>query len=151
MRELFSNQVLWTALTANALAQIVKAVLVFQSEKRWNSERLFGSGGMPSSHSALVTALAVGTAFAHGVSSPLFAVAVVLALIVMHDACGVRQAAGKHAHILNQLMEDLHQVLDEGFKPEVLKTFLGHSCIQVLAGLLIGLAVAIASFRIWPS
>lgn len=150
MRELFSNQVLWTAIAANALAQLIKAVLVLQSEKKWNTERLFGSGGMPSSHAALVTALAAGTAFSQGVGSPLFALSVVFALIVMHDACGVRQAAGKHAHILNQLMADLHQLLDQGFKPQVLKTFLGHSCLQVLAGFLIGLAVALVSFGIWP-
>ena len=150
MKELFSNQILWTAIVANALAQVSKAVLVLISEKKWRSERLFGSGGMPSSHAALATALVTGVAIDQGLSSPFFAVSLVFALIVMHDACGVRQAAGKHAHILNQLTAEFHQLFEEGFKPEVLKTFLGHSCIQVLAGIILGLGVALLSFLVWP-
>jgi hypothetical protein len=150
LKELFTNQILWTAIAANAAAQIMKAVLVLISERKWRSDRLFGSGGMPSSHAALVTALATGIALDQGLSSPLFAVSMVFALIVMHDACGVRQAAGKHAHILNQLTAELHQLFEEGLKPEVLKTFLGHSCLQVLAGIILGLGVALFSYLVWP-
>lgn len=151
MKDLFSNQILWTAIIANAEAQILKAVLVVISERQWRSDRLFGPGGMPSSHAALVTALATGVAFTEGLASPLFACAAVFALIVMYDAVGVRQAAGKHALVLNQVTAELHEMFNEGFKPEVLQVFLGHNSLQVIAGFILGLSVALFSFMVWPA
>lgn len=151
MKELFSNQILWTAIIANAEAQILKAVLVLIAERQWKSGRLFGPGGMPSSHAALVTALATGIAFTEGLASPIFACAAVFALIVMYDAVGVRQAAGKHALVLNQVTAELHEMFNEGFKPEVLQVFLGHNSLQVIAGFILGLSVAVFSFLVWPA
>lgn len=150
MKEFLSNQVLWTALIADAEAQVLKAVLVLVSERQWRTDRLFGPGGMPSSHAALVTALSAGVAFTEGLSSALFACAAVFALIVMYDAVGVRQAAGRHARVLNQITAELHEMFDEGFKPEVLQVLLGHNSLQVLAGFLLGLSVALFSFMVWP-
>ncbi|MFO7626531.1 MAG: divergent PAP2 family protein [Candidatus Fermentibacteraceae bacterium] len=150
MNELFSNQILWTAIIANAEAQILKAILVVISERQWRLDRLFGPGGMPSSHAALVTALATGIAFTEGFASPVFAGAAVFALIVMYDAVGVRQAAGKHALVLNQVTAELHEMFKEGFKPEVLQVFLGHNSLQVIAGFILGLSVALFSFIVWP-
>ncbi len=150
MKELFSNQILWTAVIADIEAQVLKAVLVLISERQWRSDRLFGPGGMPSSHAAFVTALATGVGFSDGLGSPLFAVALIFALIVMYDAVGVRQAAGKHALVLNQVTAELHEMFNEGFKPEVLQVFLGHNSLQVVAGLILGLSVALFSFLVWP-
>lgn len=151
VRELLSNQILLTAVAADAAAQVLKALIVYLSEREWNLERLFGSGGMPSSHSSLVSALAAGVAITRGLDSPLFAVSAILALVVMYDAFGVRRAAGKHAHILNELVLELRDVLDQGFKPEVLKTFLGHTLMQVFFGMLLGVSVALFSFYVWPA
>lgn len=151
MIQLLSNQILLTAIAADALAQVLKVLIVFMSEREWNMERLFGSGGMPSSHSSLVSALAAGVAITSGLDSPMFAVTAIFAMVIMYDACGIRRAAGRHAHLLNELVLELRDVLDQGFKPEVLKTFLGHTCIQVFFGLLLGVSVALFSFYVWPA
>lgn len=151
MIRLLSNQIFLTAVAADAVAQILKVLLVYVSEREWNLERMFGSGGMPSSHSSLVSALAAGVAITQGMDTPLFAVTAVFAMVIMYDACGVRRAAGRHAHLLNELVLELRDVLDQGFKPEVLKTFLGHTCMQVFFGLLLGISVALFSFYVWPA
>ena len=146
MDELLGNRILWTAIAANAVAQILKAVFVLLLDREWNAERLFGSGGMPSSHSAFVSALATGIGIEEGFGSSLFAVAAVFALVVMYDATSVRQAAGRQAYVLNDLIVRLSHVFDEGFKPETLKTLLGHTFPQVVAGLGLGVAAALLSF-----
>lgn len=142
MGEILSNRILLTALAADAVAQILKAVVYFALERSWKPERLFGSGGMPSSHSALVSSLATGVGITQGFGSPLFAVAAVFALVVMYDATGVRRSAGRQAHVLNQLILRLSDVMEEGFEHKALKTFLGHSYPQVFAGLILGIAAA---------
>ncbi len=145
MSGLFSNRILLTAIAADAAAQLLKAVFTLLLDRRFSLERLFGSGGMPSSHSALVSALATGVGLTQGFGSPIFAVAAVFALVVMYDATGVRRSAGKQAHVLNELILRLGHVLDEGFRPQTLKTLLGHSYPQVLAGLILGIAAALIS------
>ena len=151
MAELMGNQILWTAVAANLVAQLFKALIVLLIDREWRNERLFGPGGMPSSHSSFVTALATGVAATHGTGSALFAVSAVFALIVMYDACGIRRAAGKQAHLLNELVEELRHVLDDGFRPQALKTVLGHSCLQVFAGMVLGISAGIFSFTVWPA
>jgi uncharacterized protein len=151
MAELMGNQILLTAVAANLVAQLFKALIVLLIDREWRNERLFGPGGMPSSHSSFVTALATGVAAAHGTGSALFAVSAVFALIVMYDACGIRRAAGKQAHLLNELVEELRHVLDDGFRPQALKTVLGHSCLQVFAGMVLGISAGILSFTVWPA
>ncbi len=146
MGEILGNRILWTAIAADASAQLLKAVFVLLLDRKWSAERLFGSGGMPSSHSAFVSALAAGVGIEEGFGSPLFAMAAVFALIVMYDATSVRRAAGLQAHVLNELVVRLSHVLDEGFKPETLRTLLGHSVPQVVAGLGLGVAAALVSF-----
>jgi acid phosphatase family membrane protein YuiD len=146
MQDLLANRLLWTAVAADVTAQLLKALIVLLVERRWSFERLFGSGGMPSSHSAMAAALATGTAITQGFGSPLFAITIVLAAIVMYDAAGVRRAASLHAGLLNDLIHELESVLDEGFTPEHLKTLLGHTYPQVAAGLLLGVAAALVSF-----
>ncbi len=142
MKELLGNEVLWAAVIANVVAQSLKLVVYYLLERRWSWERLLESGGMPSSHSAMVTALATGVGLTAGLDSVVFAMALVFAMIVMYDATGIRRAAGQQAQLLNDLVEELRTVLHEGFKPTPLKELLGHTYLEVLMGAILGVVVA---------
>jgi len=131
---------IWGALIASLVAQVFKVGLVLVTERRWAFDRLLDTGGMPSSHSAAVTALAVNLGLVNGWQSPYFAIAAVFASIVMYDATGIRRAAGLHAKMINQLVNELAHLFDEGFRPQALKTLLGHTYPQVIVGSLIGAA-----------
>lgn len=144
MAELLDNRVLWTSLFALMLAQLIKVVLVALTERRFAWGRLLETGGMPSSHSAAVTSLMTGVGLTLGLGSPLFAVAVVFGVIVMYDATGIRRAAGMHAQLINELIEELTHLFDEGFQPQALKTLLGHTYPQVLMGAILGVVTALA-------
>lgn len=133
------NPPLLAAISASALVQVVKVLLVLLIERRWAPERVLETGGMPSAHSASVSALATSVGMIYGMDHPLFAIVVVFATIVMYDATGIRRAAGHHAELLNDLVEELAHLFDEGFRPRALKTLLGHTYPQVLAGALIGI------------
>lgn len=146
MTELLGNQVLWTAALATFVAQAFKVFLVLITERRWAPDRLLETGGMPSSHSAAVTALAIGIGLNYGWGSPYFAIAAVFGAIVMYDATGIRRAAGMQAQLINELVEELAHLLDEGFKPQVLKTLLGHTYPQVLVGALLGILTGVLAF-----
>ena len=126
------------------LSQIAKTIIHLIINKRLVWERLFGDGGMPSSHSATVTAAAVTAGLLTGWDSPLFAIAAIMALIVMHDAMGVRQETGKQAKVINSLV-DLFNSLGSGelTPEETLKEFVGHTRRQVYVGALFGAAVAV--------
>jgi len=132
------NQVLMVALLAGLLAQAIKLVVTLVETGKLNLRVLVSSGGMPSSHSALVTALATGVGRTSNWNSNEFAIAVVFAFIVMYDAAGVRRAAGRQARVLNIMIEELfsekHYISEER-----LKELLGHTPIQVLAGAGLGI------------
>ena len=118
----------------------MKTIIFAFTNKDWNWERLFGDGGMPSGHSATVTAMATTAGLEYGLSSPVFAVSAILAIVVMHDAMGVRMEAGKHAKALNELLEMLSSTKED---PEVkLKELLGHTPLQVCCGAVLGLLIA---------
>jgi acid phosphatase family membrane protein YuiD len=136
--ELLANRPLWVALAATLAAQVIKIVLVAATERRFAPERLLETGGMPSSHSAAVTAVSATIGLQYGWSSPLFALAAVFAGIVMYDATGIRRAAGMQAQLINDLVDELGHLFDEGFQPEALKTLLGHTYPQVLVGAVVG-------------
>ena len=102
--DLFSNYILMSALAAWLLAQILKVIIYGVQNRTINLERLIGAGGMPSSHTATVVALTVAVGRLEGLGSPLFAIAFILACVVMYDATGVRRAAGEQAKVLNKLM-----------------------------------------------
>ncbi len=107
-------------------------------------ERLFGDGGMPSGHSATVTAVAVSVGLECGFGSPIFAVAMIMAIIVMHDAMGVRLETGKQAKVLNDMTEILEKLSGTELSNEdKLKEFVGHTPFQVLMGMILGLIVGI--------
>jgi acid phosphatase family membrane protein YuiD len=136
--ELLANRPLWVALAATLAAQVIKIVLVAATERRFAPERLLETGGMPSSHSAAVTAVSATIGLQYGWSSPLFALAAVFGGIVMYDATGIRRAAGMQAQLINDLVDELGHLFDEGFQPEALKTLLGHTYPQVLVGAVVG-------------
>ena len=131
-----------TALICWFVAQVIKVIVVLVTDRRFDLERFFGSGGMPSAHSAFVTGLSVAIGIANGFSSEIFAVSAVLALVVMYDAAGVRRAAGEHAKLLNEIIKELSS---QNFKKvEIqLKELLGHTPLQVFAGAALGLVIAI--------
>ncbi|XP_020572003.1 uncharacterized protein LOC110018879 isoform X2 [Phalaenopsis equestris] len=137
----FQNYPLISALVAFAVAQSIKFFTTWYKESRWDVKRLVGSGGMPSSHSSTVTALAVAIGFQDGFGSSLFATAMVFACVVMHDAFGVRLHAGKQAEVLNQIVYELpaeHPLAET--RP--LRELLGHTPAQVVAGAILGIITA---------
>ena len=140
MAALLHNPLLVSAVLAWLAAQALKTILYAAVNRRLDWQRLFGDGGMPSGHSATVTALAVSAALHCGLGSAAFAVSAILAIVVMHDAMGVRLQAGKHARAINELMELLGSTLAPG---EKLQEFLGHTPLQVFFGALLGLAAAL--------
>jgi uncharacterized protein len=140
---ILNNVPLWAALTATALAQILKILLVVITERRWAFERALETGGMPSSHSAAVAALATSMGIIHGLGSPYFAISVVFGFIVMYDATGIRRASGMQAELINRLVKELSHLFSEGFQANVLKTLLGHTYPQVLVGALLGVLVGV--------
>ncbi|WP_027881400.1 divergent PAP2 family protein [Meiothermus rufus] len=149
MAELFSNQVLWTAILASVVAQMLKLFIYYMVERRWEWERLAETGGMPSSHSATVAALATGVGITEGWDSAFFAIAVVLAIIVMYDATGIRRAAGLHAQRLNDLIEEFRALVQQGPQPEPLKELLGHTYLEVAVGATLGILFALLSFALF--
>ena len=111
--------------------------------KKIDLRRLAGDGGMPSSHSATVTSVAVMTGFECGFGSAYFAIAAVVSLVVMHDAMGVRLETGKQAQVINEMFEFLDHLSEESISMDVkLKEFVGHTPIQVAAGCILGIVVA---------
>ena len=139
------NPILIVGAVAWLFSQVSKAIIYLIINKRFQLERLVGDGGMPSSHSATVTAVAVMTGLRCGWDSPIFAVAAILALIVMHDAMGVRQETGKQAKVINSMVELINS-MDRGelTLEETLKEFVGHTRRQVVVGALFGGAIALA-------
>ncbi len=138
--DIFTNPFLLTALSSWFIAQVLKVIINFCLYKKIIWERLFGDGGMPSGHSATVSSLAVFTGLALGFHTFQFAATAILAVIVCHDATGVRHETGKQAMIINEII----QILESKELPEVkLKELVGHTPLQVFAGILIGIGNAI--------
>ena len=138
--DIFRNPMFMSAVFSWACAQVIKTIIHAIMNKKLDFERLFGDGGMPSGHSATVTALATSAALLYGFASSEFAISCILAIVVMHDAMGVRREAGKHAQALNELLLRLN---DGQIPVETkLKEFLGHTPSQVFFGALLGLCVA---------
>jgi uncharacterized protein len=150
--DLFTNFPLWAALAAIGFAQFVKVPIQFIASKKVDWSLITSTGGMPSSHSAAVTALTTGIGIEEGLGSPLFAVATVFAIIVMFDATGVRRHAGEQATVLNRLVNDFNRFveeakmwpkMDENAKRKELKELLGHQPIEVFFGGLTGILLTL--------
>ena len=137
---ILDNKALAIALVSWTIAQAAKVIIDISINKKFDLKRLVGSGGMPSSHSAFVMALSTGIGKLQGWNSPLFAIAISYAFVVMYDAAGVRRAAGKQAEILNIIIMDV--VEHKGLKEERLKELIGHTPIEVIAGGILGIITA---------
>jgi len=144
-----ANGPLIAAVVAWCIAQIVKVPLHYMSEHKWDWALLLRAGGMPSSHSALVAGVAHGIGLNEGFASPMFAMAAVLAMIVIYDATGIRRQAGKHAEIINRMITDLTS--GHPLKQEELREVLGHTPVEALAGTILGIVTAQVFWMIWPS
>lgn len=144
--ELISNPYLLTAISSWTIAQVLKVIINAVVNKKLDLERLFGDGGMPSGHSATVTSLAVYTALVHGPGSFEFAIAAVLAIIVCHDATGVRMETGKQAVVINDLVELFESLSGKDLPDIQLKELVGHTPLQVAAGVTLGIANALVMY-----
>ena len=141
MNFLFANKFLYIPIIVWACIQTFKVIVDCIVNKKFNFKRLMGAGGMPSSHSAVVTTLATLIGKEYGFESGIFAISVIFAIIVMYDAAGVRRAAGKQASLLNQIIETSN--LSPGMVSEKLVEVLGHTPIQVFVGAVIGIVVGL--------
>ncbi len=143
LMELLDNQVFMSAVVGWVVAQLLKTIIDCALNKSFSPERLYGSGGMPSSHSSTVCALTTASAYRYGLGSAEFAISFVLAAVVMYDAIGVRQETGKQARLLNMILEqDLFKLNNHQFQ-ERLKEFVGHTPLQVFAGAVLGILLAV--------
>jgi acid phosphatase family membrane protein YuiD len=146
---LLENRVLIVMLTAWLLAQLIKIPLDFLYTRRWNWALLLSVGGMPSSHSALVTSATVATGLYIGFDSPLFALGVAITMVVTYDATGVRRQAGIHAQRINVLFDEL--LRGHLFDQNELREVLGHTPLEVIGGVLLGIVVATLMWLLWPA
>ena len=139
--QILHNQILLTAIVSWALAQLIKIGIELIRTHRINWQLIFATGGMPSYHSSLVVALATATGLRQGFESPLFAIATVLAFVVLYDAQGIRRQAGNQARIINRMLQNVENA---GIKVDKnLKELLGHTPIQVVGGTILGIIVAL--------
>ncbi|HEY9860139.1 MAG TPA: divergent PAP2 family protein [Candidatus Obscuribacterales bacterium] len=139
--DILDNRVLIVALVSCLVAQVLKVIVELAKNRKLNIRALVETGGMPSAHSALVAALATGVGQTVGWATSEFAIAFIFAIIVMYDAAGVRQAAGKQARILNQIIDEvLHEQYE--FTEARLKELLGHTPVQVFVGSALGVAIS---------
>ena len=140
--DLLTNQFLLVSLSSWFAAQVLKTIIYALENKKLDLTRLFGDGGMPSGHSATVTSLAVFSGLSFGFGSYHFAATAILAIVVCHDAMGVRLETGKQAVALNELLEVFELIHPDKISPANLKEFVGHTPIQVMAGILLGIVNA---------
>lgn len=145
--DIFSNQVIIPALIAWSIAQVSKVVLEYLVSRCWAWSLLFTSGGMPSSHSALIAAMTHALGLELGFDSPVYAIGFVLSMIVIYDATGIRRQAGMHAKIINQMITDL--ATGHPLKEEQLREVLGHTPLEALVGMLLGIVVSQLYFWIF--
>ncbi|UOE93645.1 divergent PAP2 family protein [Alkalihalobacillus sp. LMS39] len=155
--DLFDNFPLWAALFSIGFAQFIKVPLAFLATRKLDWTLLTSTGGMPSSHSAAVTALSTAIALEEGLGSPLFAISTIFGIIVMFDATGIRRHAGYHATVLNQLVGDFNKLVEEVKtwpkkeemeKREELKELLGHQPIEVFFGGVLGIILSLVIYAI---
>ncbi len=147
LRQIMGNPVLFIGLFAWALAQILKVPIHFILYHRLNWGLLFSSGGMPSSHSALMTAVTLSIGLFYGFDSPLFALAFAISMVVIYDAAGVRREAGRHAERLNILINEFFS--GQPISDKQLKEVIGHTPAQVLAGVGLGVGTALLFYWSW--
>jgi acid phosphatase family membrane protein YuiD len=146
LAEVATNRILLAAVLPWLLAQIIKVPLNYLLHREWDWGLLLSTGGMPSSHSALVTGLAMGIGLREGFNSTPFALAAVFAMIVIYDATGVRRHAGDHARVLNLMIDEL--LTGHPLAEKELKEVLGHTPREVIGGIALGIGMALLILRL---
>lgn len=136
-------QILLSAVVGWTSAQVTKTIIHLILTKSFVAERLVGTGGMPSSHSATVCALATAVCYNYGASSVEFAIAAIFAIVVMYDALGVRRETGRQAIVINEMMEMFQNMGKEMSATDRLKEFVGHTPLQVVVGAIMGIGIAL--------
>lgn len=147
--DLLGNKILVTALISWGVAQALKFTIYFLINGKIDISRLLGDGGMPSGHSATVTSLAIMTGQIYGVGSGAFALALILAVIVMHDAMGVRLETGKQAQMINRLVNIFEDINHIEITNDMLKEFIGHTPLQVVCGSIVGIITSLIMIAIY--
>jgi len=144
------NRLLIATLTAWFLAGVLKVPIEYLRSKEWNWALIFSTGGMPSTHTAVVSAVSLGTGLWVGFDSPLFAVCIVLTMVVVYDATGIRRQAGRHAALLNAILDEVargHTLKQQ--QEEQLKEILGHTWIEALVGIAWGSVIVFLFWFYW--
>lgn len=144
---LFNNYVLLNALFSWLFAQLIKVPLEYLHTKHWNWALFFSAGGMPSSHSATMVSVTLGTGLFYGFDSPIFALGVAVTIVVVYDAANVRRQAGIHAQRINVLVNELlrgHPISEKD-----LREVLGHTPVEVIGGILLGILIALSTWMVW--
>jgi acid phosphatase family membrane protein YuiD len=142
LSDLVNNQTLVISAIAWLIAQILKVVVILVQERRIAWRFFISSGGMPSSHTATVCALATSIAFTAGMGTIYFSLAVVLAVIVMYDSAGVRQSVGQHSEVLNRIVKELSFKATKTERQKDFRVFIGHTPFQVFIGAILGILIA---------
>jgi acid phosphatase family membrane protein YuiD len=145
--ELLANHVLIAGLIAWGLAQLLKTPFEYLTARHWNWGAMFNAGGMPSSHSALMTSTTIAIGLFDGFDTATFALAVAISMVVIYDAAGVRRQAGIHAEKINLLFKELFS--GRPISQELLKEVIGHTPRQVIAGMFLGVVVALATWLVF--
>ncbi len=140
--EIFTNEILIIPICSWAVAQLLKVIIILIQKKQLDFRYLVISGGMPSAHSAVVSALATSVALTQGLGSAVFGLSAIVALIVMYDAAGVRQSVGKQSIVLNRMIRELSRRRTITDLEHDLKEFIGHTSFQVIVGGLLGVIIA---------
>lgn len=142
--DLITNPYIVVGVSSWALAQVAKTIIYWAVNKKFDIWRLFGDGGMPSGHSATVVSVATACALCNGFGSFQFAISFILAIIVCHDATGVRLETGKQTLVINELAALIEKIADHKISDDVkLKEFVGHTISQVIVGALLGIINAV--------
>jgi len=148
---IFNNPVFISCIIASILAQILKLPLEFLRTKKWDWSLIFGTGGMPSSHSAVMTAAAAGVGHYVGFDTPLFGLAFAITMVVVYDATNIRRQAGFHAQQINRIIKE---IFEGKIKPaedfDELREVLGHSPIEAVGGIILGILVSLVVWHFWP-
>ena len=145
---ILDNKVLIAVLLGWLLAQILKIPTEYLRSRRWLWVMFFAAGGMPSSHTALMVSGTLAVGLYHGFDNPIFGIAVAVTMIIAHDAAGVRRQAGIHAERINGLFEEL--LKGHMWDENELKEVIGHTPLEVVGGIILGLIIAIVQWMVWP-
>jgi acid phosphatase family membrane protein YuiD len=148
MTDLFTNSVLMTAIVAWLIGQFLKLPGYYILHRKWKWGVILSPGGLPSSHSSLITATTLSIGLYHGFNNPLFGLAIAISMIVIYDATGVRRQAGLHARVINEIMEEIFA--GRPVPEKQLREVLGHTPIEAIAGILLGILIALVYWLLFP-